>query len=515
MCQFDCDFMTDIKQAWGLEFPMAYELIAAVDLGSNSFRLQVGRIVSNQIYPLDGLKESVRLAAGLAADKRLDAASQQRALDALARFAERLRGFDADAVRAVATNTLRVAKNAPSFLEKAESALGFPIEVIAGREEARLIYLGVAHTLARPEARQLVVDIGGGSTEFIIGQNIDPVRLESLYMGCVSFSLRFFPDGRVDKRAFKEAELAARRELQAIVHEFREAGWDEAIGSSGTAKALADLLELNGWSDHGLTRDGLEKLRTALIEAGGASRLKLEGLRPDRIPVLPGGLAIMSAVFKEFGLERMVFSEGALRLGVLYDLLGRHHHDDLRETTVNRFMQRYDVDRRQAARVAHTAGALLSQLVPASRAAEHPDAQFMVWAARLHEIGISVAHSSYHKHSAYILANADMPGFSRRDQGRLSRLVLAHRGKLERAQPLRGEALEWTLIFCLRIAVLLHRSRDDRPPPPYAAEFTRSGFQLTLGGEGLNVLPMTAAALEDEAHQWAGIGGELRLRGSS
>jgi exopolyphosphatase/guanosine-5'-triphosphate,3'-diphosphate pyrophosphatase len=205
---------------------MAYELIAAVDLGSNSFRLQVGRIVANQIYPLDGLKESVRLAAGLNSDKRLDAASQQRGVEALSRFAERLRDFDQGAVRAVATNTLRVAKNAEQFLEKAEAALGFPIEVIAGREEARLIYLGVAHTLANPQTRQLVVDIGGGSTEFVIGQSMDPIRLESLYMGCVSFSLRFFPDGRVDKRSFKDAELAARRELQAIVHAYRETGWD-------------------------------------------------------------------------------------------------------------------------------------------------------------------------------------------------------------------------------------------------------------------------------------------------
>ena len=490
---------------------MAYELIAAVDLGSNSFRLQVGRVVANQIYPLDGLKESVRLAAGLASDKRLDAASQQRGVEALSRFGERLRDFDQGAVRAVATNTLRVAKNAEQFLEKAEAALGFPIEVIAGREEARLIYLGVAHTLANPQTRQLVVDIGGGSTEFIIGQNIDPICLESLYMGCVSFSLRFFPEGRVDKRSFKEAELAARRELQTIVHAYRETGWDEAIGSSGTAKAIVDLLELNGFSDHGLTREGLEKLRNELLHAGEASRMKLQGLRADRIPVLPGGLAIMSAVFKEFGLERMAFSEGALRLGVLYDQLGRYHHDDLREATVNRFMQRYEVDRRQAARVAHTALGLLKQLVPASQEAGHPDAQFLVWAARLHEIGISVAHSSYHKHSAYILANADMPGFSRRDQARLSRLVLAHRGKLERAQPLRGEAPEWTLIFCLRTAVLLHRSRDDQPLPPRTAGLTRSGFQMRLGTEDLDALPLTAAALEDEAQQWSVIGSELRI----
>jgi exopolyphosphatase/guanosine-5'-triphosphate,3'-diphosphate pyrophosphatase len=490
---------------------MAYELIAAVDLGSNSFRLQVGRVVANQIYPLDGLKESVRLAAGLTPDKRLDAAAQHRGIDALSRFAERLRDFEPGAVRAVATNTLRVAKNAEQFLEKAEVALGFPIEVIAGREEARLIYLGVAHTLANPQTRQLVVDIGGGSTEFIIGQNIDPIRLESLYMGCVSYSLRFFPEGRVDKRSFKDAEMAARRELQTIVHTYRQTGWDEAIGSSGTAKAIVDLLEINGLSDHGLTREGLEKLRNELLHAGEASRMKLQGLRADRIPVLPGGLAIMSAAFKEFGLERMAFSEGALRLGVLYDQLGRYHHADLREATVERFMQRYEVDLRQAARVAHTALGLFNQMVPESRMEGHGDAQFLVWAARLHEVGISVAHSSYHKHSAYIIANADMPGFSRRDQARLSRLVLAHRGKLERAQPLRGEATEWTLIFCLRTAVLLHRSRDDQPLPPLSARFTRNGFQLGLGAKGLAALPLTAAALEDDAQQWAGIGGELQV----
>jgi exopolyphosphatase/guanosine-5'-triphosphate,3'-diphosphate pyrophosphatase len=487
------------------------ETVAAVDLGSNSFRLQVGRVVGNQIYPLDGLKESVRLAAGLTADKRLDEAAQKRGLDALARFGQRLRGFSSDAVRAVATNTLRVAKNADAFLQQAEAALGFPIEVIAGREEARLIYLGVAHTLPNPQTQQLVVDIGGGSTEFIVGRNIEPIALESLYMGCVSYSLKYFPGGKVDKRAFKEAELAARREVQAIVSAFSSIGWDEAVGSSGSAKSIVDLIEENGFSAGGITREGLARLRDELIAVGDVNRLRLHGLRADRMPVLPGGLAIMSAVFKEFSLQHMVFSEGALRLGVLYDLLGRYHHDDLREATVNRFMQRYEVDRRQAARVARTAMELLHELVPMTREPGHSDARFLSWAARLHEIGISIAHSSYHKHSAYIIANADMPGFSRRDQSLLARLVLAHRGKLERAQPLPGMAPEWTLIFCLRVAVLLHRSREVKPPVPVKVSFTSGGFSLTIDAAALAKAPLTAAVLAEEALQWTSVGGELLL----
>lgn len=494
---------------------MNNRLAAAVDLGSNSFRLQVGRIVDNQIYPLDGLKETVRLAAGLTPDRILDSAAQQRGLAALSIFAERLRGFDQTAVRSVATNTLRVAKNAREFLLKAEETLGFPIEVISGREEARLIYLGVAHALPNPRLKQLVVDIGGGSTELIIGQNIEPIQLESLYMGCVSYSLRFFPDGRVDKQSFREAELAARRELQSIVHAYRETGWDEVIGSSGTARAIMDVLEQNGLSAQGITHEGLHKLSSELIRAGSASRMRLQGLRADRLPVLPGGLAIMSAIFNELNLQHMEFSDGALRLGVLYDQLGRYHHDDMREVTVNRFMQRYEIDRRQAARVAQTAFSLLQQLVPAAREADNTAAQFLVWAARLHEIGISVAHSSYHKHSAYILANADMPGFSRRDQAWLSRLVLAHRGKLERMQSLDKNASEWTLIFCLRIAVLLHRARDDQPPPRLVVRFTKQGFHIDMSAKELEFLPLTAAALAEEARQWTTVGGELRVQGKT
>jgi exopolyphosphatase/guanosine-5'-triphosphate,3'-diphosphate pyrophosphatase len=493
---------------------MEYEMIAAVDLGSNSFRLEVGRIEGDQIYTHDCLKEPVRLAAGLAADKFLDGPSQLRALEALRRFGERLRGFDPQAVRAVATNTLRVAKNAPQFLAQAEAALGFPIEVIAGREEARLIYLGVAHAMANPRTQHLIVDIGGGSTEFIIGRNFEPLELESLYMGCVSFSLKYFPTGRVDKHGLKQAELAARKELQTIAGRYRETGWEEAVGSSGTAKAIADLLEQNGFSRHGITRDGLDMLKQVMLRAGDCERLDLQGVRADRLPVLPGGVAIMSAVFKEFDLSHMSFSGGALRLGVLYDLLGRYHHHDMRDATVEQFVRRYQVQRRQAQRVAATALEICAQLLPEAAQADHGHARFLRWAALLHEIGISVAHSSYHKHSAYILANADMPGFSRMDQGRLSRLVLAHRGKLERVQAIGRDSVDWALIFSLRLAVILHRARDDAPLPAFSVRRTDKGFQLAVAAAWLDASPLTAAALEEEIRQWASVGMELRVKPS-
>jgi exopolyphosphatase/guanosine-5'-triphosphate,3'-diphosphate pyrophosphatase len=497
---------------------VSYELIAAVDLGSNSFRLQVGRIVGNQIYPLDSLKDPVRLAAGLDAERLLDEASRLRALEALSRFGERLRGFVPGAVRAVATNTFRVARNVQPFLQQCEAALGFPIEVVAGREEARLIYLGVAHTLQASTARQLVIDIGGGSTEFIIGQSFTPLQLESLYMGCVSHTLKFFSGGNFERQSLKAAELAARKELQTIVAAYREMGWDQVIGSSGTAKAIADLLHLNGLNDpvegtgQEITRGGLERLKGLLLRAGNINHLRLEGLRPDRCAVLPGGLAIMSAIFSEFGLERMEFSEGALRLGVLYDLLGRYHHDDLREATVNLFMQRYAVDRRQAARVSQTALVLLRQLVADNDERLEGLVQVLTWAARLHEIGISVAHSGYHKHSAYVIAHADMPGFSRMDQGRLSNIVLGHRGKLDRLQSLTRDPGDWLLIFCLRLAALLHRARDDIRLSYIGAEFIRDGYRLTVDADWLSASPLTASILDEEIHQWSALGMALEVR---
>ncbi|MDR2030918.1 MAG: exopolyphosphatase [Azoarcus sp.] len=493
-----------------------HDVIAAVDLGSNSFRLQVGRIVRDQIYALDGLKEPVRLAAGLSADKWLDADAQQRAIVALRQFHERLAGFPPEAVRAVATNTLRVAKNAASFLIQAEDALGFPIEVVAGREEARLIYVGVTHTLPDPHRQRLIVDIGGGSTEFIIGRRFEPILLDSLYMGCVGYSLRYFPEGRIDKRAFREADLAARQELQTIVHDYRKAGWEMAIGSSGTARALAELLEESGLSAGlsagAITRDGLEKLRARFLRAGRVDAVDLPGLKGERAPVITGGLAIMIAVFHEFGLERMEFAEGALRLGVLYDLLGRYHQHDLRDATVEAFVARYRINAGQAAQVADTACHLLAQIEPATGSDAHLDRRFLRWAAMLHEIGISVAHAGYHKHSAYILANADMPGFSRMDQGRLARLVLAHRGRLERLAGIDPASTDWLLIVCLRLAVAIHRARDHRGVPDIALTRTRHGFAVETPPGWLQSLPLTAAVFEEERRQWQSVGRVLTVR---
>ena len=386
------------------------DLLAAIDLGSNSFHLQVGRVVDRQIYPLDSLREVVRLGAGLTSDKRIDRATQARALEALQRIGERLRGLPRGAVRAVGTNTLRVAKNAPQFLREARAALGFPIEVIAGREEARLIYLGVAHSMPPAAHNRLVVDIGGGSTEFIVGKGLDPLLTESLYMGCVSYSLAYFPEGRIEKSRFKKAELAARQELSGMAGEYRNTGWQEAVGSSGTARALETILRETGYSEEGITLEGLEELKDLLLKHERADPDRIAGLRKDRAAVIPGGLAIMLAAFRELGIERMAVSDGALRHGVLYDLLGRVQHHDMREATVTQFMRRYHVDAAQAERVRSLALKIFDAI---NAEARELDAERLLldWAARLAEAGLSVAHAQYHKHSAYILSNADMPGF--------------------------------------------------------------------------------------------------------
>ena len=501
---------------------LSIQHLAAVDLGSNSFRMLVGKAAEHphgaQIYPLDSLREPVRLGAGLDANKNLTEESQQRALATLARFGERLRQFQPERVRAVATNAVRVAKNAHAFLERAQQALGFPIEVIAGREEARLVYIGAAHSVAPAAGNRLVVDIGGGSTEFIIGQGHEPRMMESLYIGCVSMSRDFFPGGLVDEQRMESAELGARREVQIIAREFRKAGWTNAVGSSGTARALADILTGNQLNPPGqslgITRIGLRELRKLYARAGDLGALKLAGLKPDRVPVAAGGLAIMLAIFEELGIREMEATDAGLRLGVLYDLLGREQQHDMRELTVQQFMQRYGVDARQAARVESLALTLFLQLHPQAGTAEQ---QTLRWAAQLHEVGLSISHSAYHKHSAYIVANADMPGFSRSEQASMADMVLCHGGKLKKLGSLDELNLDLRAVLALRLAVLLARNRRDVNVDglrllPGNGKAGLQGVTMLADPTWLRGSPLTQFSLEQEVAEWQRSGVQLTLQ---
>ena len=489
-----------------------HETLAAVDLGSNSFHLLVGRIVDGQIYPLDTLREQTQLGAGITADKRLDRASQARALEVLAQFRERLRGLPRDAVRAVGTNALRIAKNSAAFLREARETLGFPIEVIAGREEARLIYLGVAHSLPPAENRRLVVDIGGGSTELIVGQGLKPKLMESLYMGCVSSSLRHFPDGRIDKKSLKAAVLEARQELAAVSRSYSRSGWQEAVGSSGTVRSIEGILVENRYAANGITREGLDRLWDLLLDAGRADPARIPGLKAARASVLPGGFAILYAIFEELDIAQMTVSEAALRHGVLYDLLGRVMHHDMREATAVQFMRRYHVDAAQATRVRDLALRIYDQLTGKASLEEDPDRMLLDWAARLAEVGLSIAHAQYHKHSAYVLSYADMPGFSRVEQQRLARIVLAHRGKLEKVRSDGLEDGDWNLVFALRIASTMLRRRTGVRLPALRAISGDARYSLELPKSWLARNALTAAALETEAQQWEAVGRQFAVR---
>lgn len=484
-------------------------MLATVDLGSNSFRLQIARNQNGQMQIIDSIKEMVRLAAGLDAQKNLDEAAQQRALQCLAKFGERLRGFPPEQVRAVATNTFRVARNIDSFLPRAEAALGFPIEIIAGREEARLIYSGVVHTLPRTEQAMLVVDIGGGSTEFVIGRGLQPDLTESLNLGCVSYSLRFFPKGKVNAESFEKAVTAARSEIQRIGKIIKRTGWDLAVGTSGSARAIRDIIAQTTPQQETINLDAMHQMAKRIIDAGSTKKAKLHGLKPDRVEVFAGGLAVMVAVFEELGIKAMTVTDAALRDGVFYDFIGRGLQQDMRDETTAEFQKRYHVGTNQAARV----GALAAHFFTSLTQEDDPKTvatwqQYLHWAAMLHEIGMDIAHTAYHKHSAYILREADMPGFSRQEQVWLATLVLAHRGDVRKVEGLvAGQRMLYLAAFALRLAALFCRARVPlRLPEDTKLAYERRHYTLHISDAWLQNNPLTAAALRDDSHQWEKIG---------
>ncbi len=457
-------------------------IIAAVDLGSNSFHLTLARLQHNNLQIIGRLKEKVRLAAGLNNEDYLDEAAQQRAIECLKQFRQRLHGMNASQVRAVGTYALRKAKNVRQFLQLAQDALGFPIEVISGREEARLIYEGVAH-FQHTEAKQLIVDIGGGSTEFAIGEAFEPVLLDSLQMGCVSYTQRFFSDGLITKQNFKNAVIAARLELISIQDLYLREGWDIAIGTSGTIESILELCGEHHFDKNEISLDCLVVLKNKLLEMERLDAIELEGLAENRKEILPAGLAILIGVFKALKIRKMRTSPAALREGMLYELTGIEKPFDIKERAIKGLLTRYHIDFDQARRVNQTAINIWQQVHHAWDLSDNYYRQMLSWAARCHEIGLSINFSKQQKHGEYLLLNTDINGFSVQQQQILALLVRCFRRKfpLQRFEVIDNSTTRLRLIRLariLRLAVLLnHRRRDFHIPP----------FQITVGDDHMTL----------------------------
>jgi exopolyphosphatase/guanosine-5'-triphosphate,3'-diphosphate pyrophosphatase len=492
-------------------------LFAAIDLGSNSYRLEIGRLENGHLRRVEYIKETVRQGNGLDADRNLTEEAMQRGWACLARFGERIAGFRPANVRAVATQTLREARNRDVFLAQARKILGFPIEVIAGREEARLIYLGVSHLLPHSEERRLVVDIGGRSTELILGQGHTPQTLESYRVGSVAWSMKYFPQGQWTAAAFKTAEIAAKAILDEALMHYPRSSWDQAYGSSGTIGAVADALQSNGWPEGIITPEALDWLEEKLIKAQRPENLRLEGIKDDRRPVLGGGLAVLRAVFDLLQIEDMRPAQGALRHGALFDLIDRENPTtDVRTRMIEWLARHFSADAAQGERVARTAMRLFEQAMsgPATQDEKERSLRKLQWAAQVHEIGMHISHSDYHKHGAYILENTDLQGFTVNELHRLGLLVLGHRGKLRKLEDPIDDPVFAQQLLALRLAVILCHAR--REPDLQGIHLQKDPqvptYRLILPSGWEQQYPQSAHLLREECIAWQKAPWRLNLR---
>lgn len=486
---------------------------AAVDLGSNSFHMIVAEYSDGRIRIIDRIRKMVRLASGLDENDNLSEKSIQSALDCLNEFGQRIREIPQVNIRAVGTNTLRQANNGKKFIKAARQALGHPIEIIAGREEARLIYLGVAHTIYDETDKRMVIDIGGGSTEIIIGRGFDVLARESLYIGCVNMTRRFFESGEISVKSMNKAVLAVRQEIEAIEAQYKRLGWQNVIGASGTVHTINDIVTNAGWSNSGITQQSLDKLREEIIQAGKIESVSFNGLSSKRKPIFVGGLAVLCGIFEAFKIEQLSVSDGALREGLLYDLIGRLHDEDIRNNTIISLASRYNVDTEQADRVKATASKLFIQLGKDWNLDMKTGVKFVEWAAIIHEIGLAVAHAQYHRHGAYLIANSDLAGFSREEQEKLALLVRAHRRKypLLELDNINPDEKDNILHLCIlfRLAVLLNRSRLYVSLPQIDITTKDKKLHLVFPEQWLENNPLTRTDLDLEAGYIKAIGYKL------
>ena len=487
--------------------------LAAIDLGSNSFHMVVARLQNNQLHTIDAIKEMVRLAAGLDDRNILSEEKIEEALKCLSRFGQRIKDLPIENVVAVGTNTLRKAKNATAFLSRAEEALGFPINIVAGREEARLVYQGVSHSLAQTENFRLVIDIGGGSTEFIIGQAYKPLKMESLNMGCVNFTNKWFGNGDIHELLIHSAIIDARRKLEWISDEYLEHGWQECIGSSGTIKTIANILTQNYDTQGIITYEYLVKLSKLFIKAGHIDNISLDGLSSDRAPVVIGGLCVLMAAFEELKIESMQASEGALREGLLNDMFETYQGFDIRTNSVHDLEMRYQIDTAQSARICNTALHLYDQLDQFEK--ESNLRLLLLWASKLHEIGLSISHHNYPQHSGYIIEQSDMSGFSREVQNTLGLMLRLQRNKLKMdmfdALPRLDKNIV-LIVILLRISIILERSRDWEAFRKIKIKIKEKNIKLKFAKNYLENHPLTKADLKQEIVEVAKSGYVLKLK---
>ena len=485
-------------------------MYAAVDLGSNSFRLHVGKHDGDTIRVIKSVRDPIRLAAGLDAHGDLTEAAMQGALACLQRFRAVLDTYQLDAVRVVATSAMRVARNGAVFLPLAEEAIGYPIEIISGEEEGRLIYMGVANSLAIPGERRLVMDIGGGSTELILGRGQDVERVESFSLGTVKQSLSFFIGGRIDAPSFEAAILSARSHFEDGAPPYMPQHWKTAYGSSGTIRTIADIIARNKLGDGLLTAPSLDALARRFIELGHTSKIDLPGLRPDRAGTIVGGLAILIGLFRELAIPSMTPIEAGLRMGVMWDLFLRSTKRDRREQSVQACMDKFHVDQRRAQRVAEQALALYAQLKPTSDALAKP----LRWSGLLHEVGMVVSQTGYHKHAAYIVENADLPGFTTREQKTMSRLILAQKGNLRKIDDVLADADFAKAVLALRLSILLMHARIE-------ADFSelrlrmKSRIELEIKRGWVAHHPTVSFWIEKEQEFWDEVGVDFTIRASA
>lgn len=482
-------------------------MFAAVDLGSNSFRLHVGQHDGNAMRIVKSARDPIRLGAGLDENGCLTEKAMRISVQSLEGFARILDNYSLDAVRVVATNTLRISKNSAQLLPRLEQAIGYPIEIISGEEEGRLIYMGVASSLASAEEQRLVIDIGGGSTELILGKGFDIEYVESFTVGTVTQSAGFFIDGRIDSASFDAAILSARSRFEDAALSYPPDYWHAAYGSSGTIRAIGDAIRKNSLGDGEISVKSLNALKGRLIEAGHIERIVLAGIKPDRAAALVGGLAILIGMMQELNIRQISAIEAGLRMGVLHDLQMRATRRDRRDASVQDFVRRFHADQPRAKRVADIATVLYANLKPEGNSLD----KVVYWSSLLHEVGLAVSHSGHHKHGAYLIDNADLSGFTAREQHAMSTLILGQKGNLRKLGDFLADRDLSKAVLALRLAVIFMHSRIDGPMNGLRLSL-KNKVELEISRRWFSEHPTLAYWIEKERAAWheLGIGFSVR-----